>query len=370
MTQKRGGPIASKITLEPVDGIKLAGEFTPDKAPETHPEPAFNDLPVETHEGQVIWSAPLDVSSGVDLATARIAGKLSYQACDASSCRAPTSVKFTAVVKSDAAPAPHPAKESTGGGGAAMPGTYQTKTAHALIRGYVTPAVGAAGQQGKLVITVEPIGGYHVYALADHDPKRGSKPTLIVLDETSGLKPATPAVAGKLIEKASAVTPGETDQYYEQSVTWTIDLSIPQGAKAGEYPLAGLIGFQTCREETGCDLPHGVAFSAVLPITATSSDGKIPLTFSPAKSYKQVADLAAKITAAAGQPAAGAAALDLSQLQPDTPKASEQSLTKMMGYGFLAGMILNLMPCVLPVIGLKILSFVEQSGQERACPMA
>ena len=262
-------------------------------------------------------------------------------------------------------PAPQPAKESTGGGGAAMPGTYQTKTAHALIRGYVTPAVGAAGQQAQLVITVEPIGGYHVYALADHDPKRGSKPTLIVLDETSGLKPATPAVAGKVIEKASAVTPGETDQYYEQSVTWTIDLSIPQGAKAGEYPLAGLIGFQTCREETGCDLPHGVAFSAVLPITATSSDGKIPLTFSPAKSYKQVADLAAEITAAAGQPAAGAAALDLSQLQPDTPKASEQSLTKMMGYGFLAGMILNLMPCVLPVIGLKILSFVEQSGQER-----
>ena len=36
-----------------------------------------------------------------------------------------------------------------------------------------------------------------------------------------------------------------------------------------------------------------------------------------------------------------------------------------LGLGFLGGLILNLMPCVLPVIGLKILSFVEQAGQSR-----
>ena len=34
-------------------------------------------------------------------------------------------------------------------------------------------------------------------------------------------------------------------------------------------------------------------------------------------------------------------------------------------FGFLGGLILNVMPCVLPVIGLKILSFVEQSGHNR-----
>jgi thiol:disulfide interchange protein DsbD len=34
-------------------------------------------------------------------------------------------------------------------------------------------------------------------------------------------------------------------------------------------------------------------------------------------------------------------------------------------FGFLGGLILNLMPCVLPVIGLKILGFIEQSGNSR-----
>ena len=33
--------------------------------------------------------------------------------------------------------------------------------------------------------------------------------------------------------------------------------------------------------------------------------------------------------------------------------------------GFLGGLILNIMPCVLPVIGLKVLSFLEQAGHDR-----
>ncbi len=33
---------------------------------------------------------------------------------------------------------------------------------------------------------------------------------------------------------------------------------------------------------------------------------------------------------------------------------------------FVGGMLLTLMPCVLPVIGLKVMSFVEQAGKNRA----
>ena len=37
-----------------------------------------------------------------------------------------------------------------------------------------------------------------------------------------------------------------------------------------------------------------------------------------------------------------------------------------LGFAFLGGIILNFMPCVLPVIGLKILSFFEQAGKSRS----
>ena len=37
-----------------------------------------------------------------------------------------------------------------------------------------------------------------------------------------------------------------------------------------------------------------------------------------------------------------------------------------LGFAFLGGLILNLMPCVFPVLGLKIMSFVKQAGEEKS----
>lgn len=45
---------------------------------------------------------------------------------------------------------------------------------------------------------------------------------------------------------------------------------------------------------------------------------------------------------------------------------SEKSLLTMLAYAFIGGLILNIMPCVLPVIALKILGFVNQGGQNPA----
>jgi len=43
----------------------------------------------------------------------------------------------------------------------------------------------------------------------------------------------------------------------------------------------------------------------------------------------------------------------------------DKSLATILALAFLAGLILNVMPCVLPVIGLKIMSFVQQAGGSR-----
>ena len=41
------------------------------------------------------------------------------------------------------------------------------------------------------------------------------------------------------------------------------------------------------------------------------------------------------------------------------------ALSAAVVFGLLGGFILNFMPCVLPVIGLKLLSFLEQGGKSR-----
>ena len=45
-------------------------------------------------------------------------------------------------------------------------------------------------------------------------------------------------------------------------------------------------------------------------------------------------------------------------------KNKEYNFAALLGLAWLGGLILNLMPCVFPVIGLKIMGFVKQAGEE------
>jgi thiol:disulfide interchange protein DsbD len=46
--------------------------------------------------------------------------------------------------------------------------------------------------------------------------------------------------------------------------------------------------------------------------------------------------------------------------------STDGSLVTYLIYAFLGGLILNVMPCVLPVIAIKVLSFVQQAGEDRS----
>ncbi|MGI9086742.1 MAG: protein-disulfide reductase DsbD family protein [Chthoniobacterales bacterium] len=47
------------------------------------------------------------------------------------------------------------------------------------------------------------------------------------------------------------------------------------------------------------------------------------------------------------------------------PTKAPDGFARLLLYGFLGGLILNLMPCVLPVISLKIFGFIQHAGQSR-----
>lgn len=48
----------------------------------------------------------------------------------------------------------------------------------------------------------------------------------------------------------------------------------------------------------------------------------------------------------------------------DLTAAADPGIVLMLVFAFLGGLILNVMPCVLPVISIKIMSFVEQAGED------
>jgi len=57
----------------------------------------------------------------------------------------------------------------------------------------------------------------------------------------------------------------------------------------------------------------------------------------------------------------------VSVVQPPTPPVPERTgFLGTLALAFLGGLILNLMPCVFPVLGIKILGFVNQSGSDKS----
>jgi thiol:disulfide interchange protein len=63
--------------------------------------------------------------------------------------------------------------------------------------------------------------------------------------------------------------------------------------------------------------------------------------------------------------AAGKAASSPASASAQSLSAPNRGLLTYLIFGFIGGFILNLMPCVLPVISLKIFGFIQQAGQSR-----
>ena len=115
-----------------------------------------------------------------------------------------------------------------------------------------------------------------------------------------------------------------------------------QGAAAATplalYPLPGkdqVVGHPTFHP------PDRLSIKAASPFTGVLSAGE-----GPARRAWLVSDTASAKPVIAGQP-------------------STLSLWVALFYGFVGGFILNLMPCVLPVISLKIFGFIKQAGDSR-----
>jgi suppressor for copper-sensitivity B len=339
LTQPAGGPGKSEIKVTKSPSYALAGIFQPDRAPHIKPPTVFK-VNSEEHDGTVNWMVPIEIFEGVDPESVTIEATYTGQVCK----DGPNGVCIP--IFGEKIAAKFAGYEQTSG----PPGEYRPDPSQAqvIFTGHLEPAAVRRGDKAKLVITAKPNPEWHVYAHADKDPDAvgANKPTLIYLAPLAGWKQSTVQASAPPHTKPAALPGLPDERSYEEPVTWTIDLTVPADAPQGETLLTGYLGFQTC-DDKSCLPPQAAQFRASLPIKTTAEQGQIPLEFTALdKGYKHVADLAAKAP-------------------PPTGELNVKALIPMIGFGLLGGLILNLMPCVLPVIGLKILSFVQHGGHSR-----
>lgn len=121
---------------------------------------------------------------------------------------------------------------------------------------------------------------------------------------------------------------------------------------SGPIALRALFTYQTCTDAGTCYPPEtaeaALRFTAETPNRALAEAGQ-------RGSLMPAITIADHVTA---QPPESAGA---------APPAAEgpQNLLYMLLLSFVGGLILNVMPCVFPVISIKILSFVKQAGDDR-----
>ena len=155
------------------------------------------------------------------------------------------------------------------------------------------------------------------------------------------------------IESPSDADSTQTEYYYDGPVEFELKFTVPDEIKKGKKSFNGLFGYQACFD-AGCDQPTGGIFSFDVNVGDKSNNEPAPVVFDPLEDGGMLAYNLVK-NAAEKHPYfdASANAGEFANLHP----------VAVLGLAFLAGLILNIMPCVLPVIGLKIMSFVQQAGE-------
>ncbi|MEO0054568.1 MAG: hypothetical protein RLZZ50_515, partial [Verrucomicrobiota bacterium] len=110
-----------------------------------------------------------------------------------------------------------------------------------------------------------------------------------------------------------------------------------------------------------------IAYDKPQPLNANALDGQLALELA-VSDYAEPAParLTGLLTFAGGPayeidlPITNSAPASSSGLKTDAP-----SLPPLLLLAFAGGLVLNLMPCVFPVLGLKVMGFVQQAGQDR-----
>lgn len=363
VTQPKGGPTRTKIEITAPGEAKTTGDFTPDNPAHESVSSIYDGLTVEEHEDVVVWTAPLSIPEGFEAPiTVSVRGLVCKSGGD-NRCmpvREELTAEYSGPVPTNngavAFAQDTPATES-----AAVPKSAAFRDGDYVVEWIGTaPTSIAPGQTAVLKFSAKPDDKFHVYKAVVDD---SDSSTNFVLVNKDGLLVGAP-VADKPVISKSIIEGTPPVSYHDGKVTWSLPIQAPADAK-GDKTIEGMIAYQACTDNS-CYRPMALKFTAKVSIGENGPAA--PMQFASAKMATTM-DAAAEtkwvdeIKAPAEDKNANVAPPVAPPTDPPTKQSS--SFPVILGLAFVGGLILNVMPCVLPVVGLKIMGFVNQAGEDR-----
>jgi len=146
---------------------------------------------------------------------------------------------------------------------------------------------------------------------------------------------------------------------YEGEFEIIVSLKATKNLKPGKYKIPVTFGYQACNDKT-CLRPANIEDTITVNLYEANNKltGKIEQINKeePKKEIKKTSQISEKETVIDGKNK------PVTQKQKNT--TDNESLFFILIFAFIGGMILNLMPCVLPVLSLKIMGIVQQAGED------
>jgi len=230
----------------------------------------------------------------------------------------------------------------------------------------VLPAKIAAPGHGVVIIHLAVAKGYHIQS---HHPLES-----FLIPAAVKLLPSAGLVFGAAHYPAAITIPVPTQvtrlgklSVYEGQFDITVPFKVLGTAAAGRRKITAKLTYQACNDQS-CLVPQDLRLSTLLRIThahgalsATSANRTlraVPLTRGPI-SGGGTARSSGESSAVTGE-LSQINALHYRVSQPNGP------IWQLIIFALLGGLILNVMPCVLPVIPLKVLAIVQQAHGSRS----
>ncbi len=382
LTQKDGGPQRTDIRLVDSDEYRTIGRFQSHPRPHTTSYPnVWPGLPIEEHSDKVTWYIPIEIAAGVDPQNLTIRGEMDLQVCrsadgDLGSCL-PKKFSFEAKVGDGveigrvrvnpkaAAPKTAQIKPDPLAAPPAVAGVLKVEDSVVTWYGWLDKGVVQPGERAYLQLRAEMPKNWHINAHASSDPASGPKPTLIALETTEGIKWSQPEPAQAPTEKPSPVKGWGPMRYHEELAVWTVPIEVAADAKPGPIKIAGKLAYHACEGDARCELhPIGISFTTTLEVGEAAQAEAASVNFTKS-TYDATAQLAEAVAPSLSAGILGLITDDL-RIVEFGGGSRPTSLPYVLFFALVGGLILNLMPCVLPVLGLKIMSFARQGGESRA----
>jgi thiol:disulfide interchange protein DsbD len=228
------------------------------------------------------------------------------------------------------------------------------------------------GGTGEITVTLTISPGFHIQSHTPFDPNL--VPTELTVAKSPEIhfgKVVYPKPIS--IPASKIITPVGKLSVYEGTVKLHVRFHVLKAATGGRQIVTFHLQTQACNS-VSCFIPQEQKLSVTIHVSGTAagssapaggaSGGTAPITAkgTPTAIPSSVGKASPPMT----NKAAIAAALAYIARSPYAPADQEHlPIWVMIGFALLGGLILNVMPCVLPVIPIKVMAMVEQAHGSR-----